>query len=258
MVEAKKELVRAWLTKASHDLKAARLLAMQREVKMPTMATATQAWSSLQVDGQRFLWYGIGWKGYERLLELVGDRPIRLTYDRGNLEIMSPLGVHERCKYLFGRIIDAVTEELDIPVMAAASTTFRREDVDRGLEPYQCYYFESAARIRDPGKLHLDVDPPPDLAFEVDIVRSRLDRIGIYAALGIPEVWSFDGESLFILKLQAGGAYAPAEVSGILPFLSPADVARFLRDYDQKNDTRWGRALRAWVREELAPRVRNV
>src|SRR4051794_14861392 len=126
------------------------------------MATVSQEKEKTQheVDGQRFVWYGIGWEGYQTLLELVGDRPIRLTYDRGNLEIMSPLSVHERCKYLLGRLIDAITEELDIPVLAAASTTFHRQDVDRGLEPDQCYYFANAGRIHDPGHIRLDVDPP--------------------------------------------------------------------------------------------------
>jgi Uma2 family endonuclease len=220
------------------------------------MATVTRTKTDHQIDGQRFVWYGIGWEGYQTLLKLVGDRPIRLTYDRGNVEIMSPLSVHERCKYLLGRIIDEITMELDIPVLAAASTTFHREDVDRGLEPDQCYYFfENAGRIQDPGHIRLDVDPPPDLAFEVDITRSSLDRLGIYGALKVPEVWRFDGETMFVLRLQADGTYAMAETSGVLPFLPIVEIARFLREYDQKNDTRWARAVRAWVRADLAPRI---
>jgi Uma2 family endonuclease len=222
------------------------------------MATVTQTKTSPQLDGQRFVWYGIGWQGYQTLLELVGDRPIRLTYDRGNLEIMSPLSVHERCKYLLGRIIDEITVGLAIPVLAAASTTFNREDVDRGLEPDQCYYFASAGRIQDPGHIQLDVDPPPDLAIEIDITRSCFDRLGIYAGLRVPEVWRFDGEAISVLKLQANGSYAGAEASGVLPFLPMAEVARFLREYKQNDDTRWGIAVRTWVRDELAPRVRRA
>jgi Uma2 family endonuclease len=122
----------------------------------------------------------------------------------------------------------------------------------------KCYYFVNAGRIHDPGRISLDVDPPPDLAIEIDITRSCLDRIGIYAALRIPEVWRFDRETMSVLRLQANGTYAQADASGVLPFLPMAEIARFLREYDQNNDTRWGRAFRAWVREELAPRVRNV
>jgi Uma2 family endonuclease len=221
------------------------------------MATVARTKTEYSTEGQRFVWYGLGWQGYQTLLELVGERRIRLTYDRGNLEIMTTSSLHERRKYLFGRLIDAVTEELDIPVLAAASTTFNREDLDRGLEPDQCYYLENAARIQDPAHIQLDVDPPPDLAFEAEISRSCLDRIGIYEALRVPEVWRFDGETLTVLRLQADGTYAPAETSGVLPFLPLADVARFLREYDQKNDTRWAQAVRAWVRDEVAPRVRN-
>lgn len=242
--------------KVAERATALRLLNVSRfsQLRIRAMATVSLAKTEHSIDGQRFVWYGIGWEGYQALLGLVGDRPIRLTYDRGNLEIMSPLAIHERCKYLLGRIIDEITMGLDIPVVAAASTTFKRQDVDRGLEPDQCYYFENAGRIQDLGHIRLDVDPPPDLAIEMDITRSCLNRLGIYAALRIPEVWRFDGEDIFVLKLQADGTYATADASGVLPFLPMADVARFLREYDQNNDTRWGRAVRAWVREDLVPR----
>jgi Uma2 family endonuclease len=221
------------------------------------MATAARTKPERPNDGQRFVLYGVGWQGYRLLLNLVGVRPIRLTYDRGNVEVMTAYSLQERCKYLFGRLIDAVTEELDIPVLATASTTFKRQDLDRGLKPDQCYYFGSAARIKDPAHIQLGVDPPPDLAFKVEISRSCLDRIGIYEALRVPEVWRFDCATLGVLNLQADGTYAPVETSGVLPFLPLADVARFLREYDQKNDTLWARAVRAWVRDEVVPRVRN-
>jgi Uma2 family endonuclease len=222
------------------------------------MATISPPTEKPRSEGQRFVLYGIGWKGYQALLDVVGDRPIRLTYDRGNLELMSPLAIHERYKYLLGRFIDEVTMEFDVPVLALASTTFNREDVDRGLEPDQCYYFASAGQIRDPNLVNLEVDPPPDLAIEIDITRSCLDRMGIYAALRIPEIWRFDGEAISVLKLQNDGTYSGAEASGVIPFLPMAEIARFLREYDGNNDTRWIRAFRAWVRDELVPRVRGA
>src|SRR4051812_17622495 len=123
------------------------------------------------IDGQRFVLYGVGWEGYQTLLKLVGDRPIRLTYDRGDLELMSPLTPHERFKSLLGRMVEAITEELDIPVISAGSMTFNREDVDRGLEPDECFYPANAGRVRDPDHIDLNGDPPPDLAIEIEITR---------------------------------------------------------------------------------------
>lgn len=205
-------------------------------------------------DGQRFVLYSVGWEGYQTLLKLVGDRPIRLTYDRGNLELRSPGCEHERQKSRLGFAVEAVAEELDIPLVAAGSTTFHREDKDRGLEPDECYYLTSAGRVHDWNHVNLAIDPPPDLAIEIEITRSALDRQGIYAALGIPEVWRFDGTALVVLLLRAEGTYAPSETSAAFPFLPMAEVARFLREHDPRNDTRWGRAFREWVRAEVVPR----
>jgi Uma2 family endonuclease len=117
---------------------------------------------------QRFLLQGVNWQTYEKILEAIGNRPVRITYDRGNLELISPLLIHELYKCFFGRLFDILAEELDIAFRACGSTTFRRQDVDRGLEPDQCFYFGSIARIHDWATLNLEIDPPPDLAVEVD------------------------------------------------------------------------------------------
>ena len=112
-------------------------------------------------------------------------------------------------------------------------------------------------RIIDKEELDLTIDPPPDLAIEIDISRSSLDRMGIYAALGVPEIWRFDGETLRVGRLSADGTYAPSPASVALPFLPMAEVVRFLRLAEGMDHSRWGREFRAWVRDELAPRYRG-
>ena len=107
---------------------------------------------------------------------------------------MTTSPIHEIYKHLLGRMVDTIGEELDIPMFGQGSTTFNREDVDRGLEPDECYYIANAGRVADRSQLNLETDPPPDLAIEIEITRNVLDRLGIYAALGVPEVWRFDGE----------------------------------------------------------------
>jgi Uma2 family endonuclease len=219
------------------------------------MATTVEPRPIVVPIEQRFVLFNIGWEGYEAMLKILGDRPIRTTYDRGNLELMSPSRAHEEAKYLLGCVIDTVTEELHIPRRGAGSTTWRREDLDRGLEPDACFYLANAERVR--GKaLDLSIDPPPDLAIEVDITRSSLDRMGVYAKLGVPEIWRYDGESLRIYLLQADGNYAESETSRSLPFLLPGEVARFLEQAGPMDHSEWGRQFRQWVRGELTARLR--
>jgi Uma2 family endonuclease len=221
------------------------------------MTTATQPKSKPFLNGQRFVLWDVGWEGYQALLKIIGDRPIHLTYDRGNVELMSPLPIHERYKSLIGRMIETITEELELPAVGVGSTTFNREAVDRGLEPDECYYLANASRIKDWNRINLDVDPPPDLAVEVDVTRSSLDRLGIYAALRVPEVWRFDGENLTVLLLQADGSYAPSAKSAAFPWLPMDELAAFLRAYDPNDDSRWGRKFREWVRATVLPKVRD-
>jgi Uma2 family endonuclease len=222
------------------------------------MATIAEVRAGEGPAEPRFVLYGVGWRGYETMLDLVGDRPIRLTYDRGNLELMSPSQDHEKVKSLVGRLVEALTEELDIPSISLGSTTWRREDLDRGLEADECFYlFDHAERFQgrtsEPG-----VDPPPDLAVEIDITRSSLNRQDIYGALGVPEVWRLDASSLQVLLLRPDGRYDTATSSRLFPFLPLDEVARRLREGAAMTHSLWGRQVRAWIRDELAPRYREA
>jgi Uma2 family endonuclease len=215
------------------------------------MATTTEIRSRPLEPESRVVLHGVGWEGYETMLKLVGDRPVRLTYDRGDLELMVPSLDHERYKSLLGRLIETLTLELDLPCDAAGSTTWRKQLEDRGLEPDECYYLANAERVVG-RKVDLSVDPPPDLAIEIEISRSALDRLGIYAALGVPEVWRFDGEALRVEQLQADGTYQEVAVSPSFPFLPLNEVVRWLRLAETMGQTPWLRQFREWVREELA------
>lgn len=221
------------------------------------MATVIEPRTQPAEAERRFLLTDVGWDGYEAILKIVGDRPIRITYDRGDLEFFMPGRPHERYKHLLGRMIVDVTVELEIPCIGAASTTWRRQDLDRGLEPDECFYLASMERIIDKEELDLTIDPPPDLAIEIDISRSSLDRMGIYAALGVPEIWRFDGKTLRVGRLGEEGTYLPCPSSPALPFLPMDEVVRFLRLAEGMDHSRWGREFRAWVRDELAPRHRG-
>jgi Uma2 family endonuclease len=218
------------------------------------MATAVERRKRALTPESRFVIYGLDWKGYETLLDLLGDRGVRMTYDRGSVELMTTSQEHEQFGYLLGRVVDVLTDELDLPCICVARMTWRREILDRGLEADDCFYLTNAPRVRGK-KVDLSIDPPPDLAIEVEISRSAIDRMGIYAALRVPEIWRYDGETLRVELLQPDGTYTASETSLAFPFLLLADVVRFLQQGESMDHTEWRRQFRAWVRAELVPRV---
>jgi Uma2 family endonuclease len=168
------------------------------------------------------------WNLYQRLLDATADRPIRISYDNGRLEMMSPLPEHEQAKSLIHDLVRILTLELNVPMKCLGSTTFRRQDKAKGLEPDDCYYFKHARRMRNRRQVNLQRDPAPELVVEVDITHRSVPREPIYAGLGVPEIWRWDGRQLQCLIL-AGDAYTIANTSLAFPTLNPADLTRFVR-----------------------------
>jgi Uma2 family endonuclease len=215
------------------------------------MATVLESPRKAQAD-DRFVIYGVDWDTYDAISRALGDHPTRLTFDGQNLEFMRSSPIHEWSATLFGRMLEAMALELDMPIRGGGSTPFKRSSVERGLEPDECYWIQSEAAVR--GKMELDflLDHPPDLAFEVDISRSSLDRLEIYARLGIPEVWTFDGQSLQIRLLQPGGTYVEADASLCLPLLPVHELVPYLQFDPEIDDTT---RARRFV-EQMAPRFK--
>ncbi|MDV3000778.1 MAG: hypothetical protein N5P05_002384 [Chroococcopsis gigantea SAG 12.99] len=171
---------------------------------------------------------GVRWETYQALLFDLAENPSkRLTYDRGALEIMTPLPEHEINKGFLGRLVQTATEVSGLEVLSLCSTTLSRSDLQKGIEPDECYYITNEVLVRNKIDFDFNVDPVPDLAIEVDITSSSLNRLGIYAALGVGEIWRFDGENLWIYCLESG-SYGEREGSKILPILSKSMILEFL------------------------------
>lgn len=179
---------------------------------------------------QRVILHNVSWETYERLLtDLQGSSAPRLTYDRGTLEIMSPSSEHERYNRTIAQVVEELAVETDIDLDNLGSTTFRREDLDRGFEPDSCFYIQNAPRVRGKKRIDLTVDPPPDLVIEVDITSPSLDKFSIFAQVGVPEVWRYDGNRLMIFGLFEGD-YQERDTSIAFPSTSSADVTDFIKD----------------------------
>ena len=198
------------------------------------------------------LLYGVPWSLYERMVEEIEHRHARLTYDRGTLQIMSPSPEHEWESVAIHDMIAVFTDELQVPLAAFGSMSHQRADLEKGIEPDACYYFNHLERMVGKRRLDLPVDPVPDLAVEVEVTRSLVDRIAIYAALGIAEVWRFDGQTLQVLLLSPDGSYAPADRSPRFAIATPEELAGWILRAGELDNMRWRRELRAWVRDRIA------
>jgi Uma2 family endonuclease len=193
----------------------------------------------------------VSWGFYERLLEEIGDRHIRVTYDDGRIEIMSPLPKHDRWGRWIGRLIELLCFELRIRCENLGSTTFRSSLKKKGLEPDECFYIQHAAEADDiEEEFDAAIHPPPDLAIEIDITRRSIPRQPIYAALGVPEIWRFDSEKLQVLHLSAN-KYVEGNASLALPFLKMSEFEQFVLRRSVKDQlktldefTKWAKSLR--------------
>jgi Uma2 family endonuclease len=195
----------------------------------------------------------VDWRTYTRLLHVLAERPsIRLAYDRGDLEIMTPLPEHESDADMLGRFVIVLTEELKLPIKSGRSTTYRRRRLRRGLEPDNSYWIANEPRVRGKRRINLRIDPSPDLAIEVDVTSSSLDRMGIYAALAVPEVWRLDGQILTFHVLAADGRYVESSHSAAFPFVAPADLLGFLALRSTLDENAVVRQFRDWVRARIA------
>ena len=206
---------------------------------------------------QRVLLHGVSWQTYERLVGEMDEAHggVRLAYDEGALEIMSPTHAHDWIKRILGRAIETFSLARDIPIKSGGATTFKKEDLDKGIEPDECYWVQNEPRVRGKSDIDLAIDPPPDIAIEVEITRSSLNKHEIYAALGVPEIWRHDGATLQILTLTSSGTYEPAERSPALPDLPLDEVARLVARREEMDETSLFRAF--WeqiLRPGLEPR----
>ncbi len=200
---------------------------------------------------RRIVLSGISWELYEQLRENEDNWHVRMAYDQGRLELMSPSTDHEAIKRLIGRMIETFTEEMDLPCRSLSGSTWKRPELAKGLEADECYYILNHHRVCRRRHIDLTVDPPPDLAVETEISRSVVARLRIYAALGVPEVWRWRKTGLTAYSLGADGEYFARDFSLNLPMLRVKELEPFLDFELAANESAWIRKFRAWVRERF-------
>ncbi|NJM46434.1 MAG: Uma2 family endonuclease [Alkalinema sp. RU_4_3] len=186
--------------------------------------------TELPLAEERVILRNISWETFERLLEESGDnRNTRFHYLDGTLEIMSPLFVHEGSNRFIAALIEAAADVLDMNLRRAGSVTLRQKPKKAGAEPDSSFYIQSEPLVRHLTELDLKKDPPPDLVVEVDITSSSDRRFPIYARLGIPELWQFDGKTIQYYLLQ-DDEYVPVQISPTFPTLQADMILKYLKE----------------------------
>ena len=206
---------------------------------------------SLLLEQDYVILHGVSWQTFQQLLVDRGERcGVLLAYDRGTVELRMPSQEHEWVKTTLTQVVEAVAFARDLHYRSLGSTTFGREDLARGFEPDACFYLDHADAIMPDRPLDLTVDPPPDLVIEVDITRSSLNKLSIYAALGVPEVWRYTAGEVEIRRLIAD-AYVVTDTSQVLPGINASMVTRFIKEArTTANQTVWFKSVIATVPTE--------
>jgi Uma2 family endonuclease len=219
--------------------------AVRRETTMPTIISPPQ-----EEREQRVVLGHVSWATYESLLADHADTSSpRFTYSEGMLEIMIPSSEHEELKEIMTTIAEIIAEEQQVEFKGLGSTTFRRQDLDRGTEPDSCFYIQNVERIRGKKEIDLRVDPPPDLVIEIEITSPAVAKLPVYARLRVPEIWLHDGRAPRILRLS-GDQYEDCDRSGVLPSLTPSVLSEFCEQSKTLTTLAWRRMVRTWAKEQ--------
>lgn len=179
-------------------------------VTIPIKAIQLTPGSAITIDNLK-------WQDFETILDELGEkRRVRLTYYQGNLEIMSPLAIHERPHRIIADIIKAILDLQERDWEDFGSTTFKRPEI-AGVEPDTCLYIQNAPQMRGCTHIDLDIYPPPDLAIESDVTSKT--TLEVYAAIGVPEVWIYSKQQLKLYIIKDGN-YQETSLSPTFPNLS--------------------------------------
>lgn len=200
--------------------------------------------------GQQLLLEGVSWQQLEGILAELGERRTsRLSYSNGRLEIMVPLPEHEKAKEIIGDMVKILLSERGINYESLGSTTLKNERMTQAIEPDSCFYIQNQAAVIGKNRLDMSVDPPPDLAIEIDLTsRTQLDN---YQILGVPELWRYTRQELQINVLQ-DGQYVESDFSSAFPGIPIIElVNRYVQQSRVSGSSQAIQAFRNWVRENL-------
>jgi Uma2 family endonuclease len=186
-------------------------------------------WVKSKRHSDSIVFHDVGWRFYRAMLREFDERPSRINYDRGTLEVMTLSIEHERYKMVLGLMTGAIALAFKVDMTNGGSSTLKRYSKRKGLEADQCYWIANEPAVRTKKRIDLRIDPPPDLVIEIDVMHAVVNRQNIYRSLGVPELWVLNqGTGLSAYRLQNKN-WEPIEYSVSFPLLRVADMNRFVK-----------------------------
>lgn len=207
------------------------------------MSVVERVWSELET---RMVLEGVEWETYVALSDQRRGSVPRMSYDNGVLEMMSPKREHENIGCLIGRMIETYSEVKNIEIISVASVTVKRSDLSKAFEADESYYVRNADRLLPKKELDFSIDPAPDLVVEVEMTSSAINKMQLFAAMGVLEVWRHDGHRLQMAEL-VDGVYQPMPSSLQLPGLTAAQVDEVLSQRNTTGETKLIQDFRARI-----------
>ncbi len=206
-----------------------------------------------EADGpQRFIFPDVDWAFYQSVGEKLAERRVFITYYKGKLEVVTVSLLHETITALVGIMIRVMAEEMSLPIRSAGMTTLKRVDLDEGVEPDISFYTKHERQMRGKSELDLSIDPPPDLAIEVEVTRRLGSRKSIYQEMGVPEIWVCSPNGLLVL-VKGNNAYVAADRSPTLPILAIDEMHAIVKSGLNEDETAFAKAFRKRVQQAIAP-----
>jgi Uma2 family endonuclease len=201
--------------------------------------------------GQRIYLHDVSWEEFEQILQELGEKRVtRIAYSAGELEIRMPSPEHERIKVLISNLLVVLLEELDLPWEPLGASTFKNARMKTGIEPDDCFYLSNCQAIVGKKRLNLTIDPPPDLAIEIDLTSPT--QLSAYEALGVPEIWRYQQGKLVIFILVEGH-YLESTSSSLFPAIPiSSGVSQILERSTEILTSEARKEFRQWVWQNLA------
>jgi Uma2 family endonuclease len=194
----------------------------------------------------------ISWQTFKAMLADMGsERNKKLAYDNGILEIMTPQMPHENSNRLIEGFVVVLCEEFGLEVKSTGSLTMTRDDLEQGAEPDSSYYIQNESLVRNQENIDLNTDPPPDLVLEVEYSRSKINKLMLYAAMGVPEFWRYNGTALRIYTLN-NGQYSQSDRSPTFAPVLVTEIPRFIEESQKIGQIAATRAFRSWVKHQMS------
>lgn len=195
------------------------------------------------------VWSDVSWSFYKAMLREFDERPSRINYDRGTLEVMTLSLEHERYKMVLGEMLGIIALTFRLRMTRGGSSTLKRITKKKGLEADLCYWVAQEPAVRTKKRIDLRTDPPPDLVVEIDVMHSVVNREKIYASMKVPEMWVLRAETGLCAFALDAGRWKPIERGLSFPFLRVEDLNPFVARIGVDDDTSVLADLSDWLRD---------